>query len=270
MARRKKQDDEDSQENENIYNDNSDDTFGLPEVEYEPIKRDQTEEEPPVEKTEEPVYETNEYQQPEQTYYSDRVDEETAEAYEEHHEEDVPQYQSRYSYMEQNQSPVWPKVLLGILIFLIVGGAVYYFAVYQPGKEKERKAQVDAENRRKAAADEKKRLESLAEEQRIRDEQRRADSLASIKMEGSVETLSGRTGQYYVVVASAIDDDLLMDFANKLVKDGKQVKIIPPFGKKGKFHRLAVDAKDSYEEAQATADGMKGGEFGDQLWVVRY
>ena len=75
---------------------------------------------------------------------------------------------------------------------------------------------------------------------------------------------------YHVVVASAIDDDLLMDYANKLIKQGKNVKIIPPGGKNGKFYRLAVESKETYDDAQASADGMKGGDYGDQLWVMRY
>ena len=46
-------------------------------------------------------------------------------------------------------------------------------------------------------------------------------------------------------------------------------KIIPPFGKT-KFSRIAVDVKDTYDEAQATADGLKGGDYGDKVWVVKY
>ena len=55
MARRKKQDEDEPQDNQDNLNNDSDDTFGLPEVEYEPINRDE-----PVKETvvEEPVYET--------------------------------------------------------------------------------------------------------------------------------------------------------------------------------------------------------------------
>jgi hypothetical protein len=55
MARRKKQN-EDEQNNDNINNE-SDDTFGLPEVEYEPLKRD----EPKEEVQPEPVVETTDH-----------------------------------------------------------------------------------------------------------------------------------------------------------------------------------------------------------------
>lgn len=274
MARRKKQNEEEQQNAENINNE-SDDTFGLPEVDYQPLKRDeprveaepeptpepQPEPEPVVEK--EPVYERSYEPVEEQA-----VEEIHEEDHNHIHEDDHHEYKSVYSYMEENKNPQWPKILGFLLVFLIAAGVVYYFAFHLPEKEKE-KARIaqQAELRRKQAVlDEAKR----AEEQLVRDrEQRRLDSLANLPKTGSLETLSGRTGRYYVVVASAIDVDLLTDFGKELVSKGSNVRIIPPFGKT-KFNRLAVDVKDTYDEAQATADGMKGGDFGDQIWVVRY
>lgn len=255
MARRKKQNEEESKENQdNIKHDADDDTFGLPEVEYEPLKRDEPE---PIQ--EEPVAE--------RPY---EAQEERVESY--HEEEPVQEehpYRSAYSYMEEDKQPVWPKVLGFILIFLVAAAVVYYFAVYQPNQRKE---QVEKARQEQLAREKARRAEEarMAEELRRQEaEQRRADSLANLSRTGTMETLTGRTGRYYVVVASAIDVDLLTDFGNKLVKKGSNVMIIPPFGKT-KFHRLAIDVKDTYADAQATADGMKGGDFGDQIWVVRY
>ena len=146
---------------------------------------------------------------------------------------------------------------------------MYYFAVYQPAqKEAARQREINDRN----AVLEAQRKREQAERDRIarEREQKRLDSLANIPKTGTIEMLSSRTGQYHVVVASDIDDDLLMDYANNLIKTGKNVRIIPPFGKKGRYYRLAIESKDNYADAQASADGMKGGEFGDQLWVVRY
>jgi hypothetical protein len=272
MARRKKTDDE-PKENQDNLNDNlnneSDDTFGLPEVEYEPLRRDTEEtpvsepetpetppvEEPPVvERVEEPVYE--------------RPQEEIQNIYAQPRVEDENHDYGSYAY-EPEKPSVWPKILAVGLILLLGFGAWYYFGIYKPKADK---AAMEEENRQQLArqAAEKKRQDELAQLRRQEAEKRKADSLAAIPKEGAFEVLSERTGQYYIVVASAIDDDLLTDYAQKLVKDGKNVKIIPPFGKKGKFYRLAIDGKDNYADAQASADNMKGGEFGDQLWVVRY
>ena len=287
MARRKKQNEDDTskdnQENpdhtENINNDASDDTFGLPEVDYEPIQRDEPLEEPsePIgPPSEDPTYEVPPYQaevptdEPSAVYESREEIRHSEPVYEEHPVEEHQEYHSRYAYMEENNQPVWPKVVAIVLLILLAGSALYYFAYYRP--QQQEAEQRDRDLREQREQNLRAERDRQAELKRLQDEaaQRRADSIASIPKEGSIERLSGRTGQYWVVVASAIDDDLLLDFAQQLSKNGRQVRIIPPFGKQGKFHRLAIESRDNYADAQAVADGMKGGEFGDQLWVVRY
>lgn len=261
MARRKKQDEE---EQENINNE-SDDSFGLPEVEYQPLNR----EEPPAATVEaETTYTSSEST-------SEPEPEPVREEYVEREEEEVieePQYtDSQPSYIEEEEesSPVWPKVLIVILLLAIGGAAGYYFGFYRPEQQaKEDLARKEQQAREAEAA--RKEADRLAALKLEEDEKRRADSLANLKPEaGTIEALSERTGRYYVVVASAIDDDLIRDHAAKLSKAGVTCWIIPPFGKT-KFSRLAVDYKDTYADAQATADGMKGGDYGNEIWVVKY
>jgi hypothetical protein len=60
-----------------------------------------------------------------------------------------------------------------------------------------------------------------------------------------------------------------MDYAKKLSANGVSTKIIPPFGKSS-FHRLSIAEGDTYDETQATADGLKGGDYGNKVWVVKY
>jgi hypothetical protein len=268
MAKKKNPNDDEPKENIDNINNDADDTFGLPEVEYEPLKREE-----PVEKpspAEEPVYETP-YSSTEEVTHQEPIPEPASYEYPEAVEDDEHDqpYKSSYAYTEDKQ-PVWPKVVLIVLLILAAGGALFYFAYYQP-KQKKIQAQILADQQRQRdAADKKRRAQEAIDKQMRDDAQRKADSIAAIPKIGTIERLSGRTGQYYVVVASAIDDDLLLDFANKLVKQGKSVKLIPPFGKDGKFHRLAIEAKDTYADAQTTADGLKGGDYGDQLWVMKY
>jgi hypothetical protein len=102
-------------------------------------------------------------------------------------------------------------------------------------------------------------------------QKRISDSLAAIAAKpaiGTIETLEGRTGLYYVVVASDIDDDLLMDYAKELSSKGVSSKIIPPHGRV-RFYRLAIADGDSFANAQATADGLKT-DYGDRVWVTKY
>jgi type IV secretory pathway VirB10-like protein len=240
MARRKKNDDDQSTDNPEI----NDDTFGLPEVEYEPLKRE--DETVQNETTSEPEAAP----QPEQSAAYER-------------EEPRQEY---VAYDDDEESSPWPKILGILAILALAGGAYWFFGVYQPKqKEKAKQEQLAREE-----AERKAEAQRLADESRRAAEQRRADSLANIQTpkEGSIETLSERTRRYYVVIASAIDGDLIMDHAKTLSSKGVSTKIIPPFGK-AKFYRLAVAEGDTYNDTQATADGLKG-EYGGAVWVIKY
>ncbi|HEX7014506.1 MAG TPA: hypothetical protein VF191_03290 [Cyclobacteriaceae bacterium] len=249
--------------------DESDDTFGLPEIEYEPIKR---EEEPAPEPTPPPKEWEEERREVEEPVASEpsRIEEEHT--YEPPRYEEPERAQYTYSYSHETESPMWPKVLgIILLIAVLIGGGLWYFLKYKPARDEEarlaaaRQAAADAAYRRDRA-----RADSLAEIERQR-VQRINDSLARIPPKpafGTIDTLTGRTGRYYVIVASNIDDDLLMDYARKLSASGVSSKLIPPHGRV-KFYRLAIAEGDTYANAQATADGMKA-DYGEGLWVSKY
>lgn len=248
MARRKKPTDDEST-NEDLGNANqSDDTFGLPEIEYKPLDRNESSS-PSGEAPQEPVQEESSL--PRYQY-----------------EERPVEGKSEYTYVpEEEAAPVWPKVLGILLVIVLALGAAWFFLYYRPAQvEKEKLAKAKLEQEQKAKAEQ----DRLAEEQRLRDEAERlrADSIANASKVGVVETLSERTGRYYVVVASAIDDDLLMDYAKKLSGTGVSSKIIPPFAKY-KFYRLTIADGDTFASAQEVANSKKS-EYGDALWVLKY
>jgi hypothetical protein len=254
MARRKKP--EDPPEENADQNAGSDDTFGLPEIEYEPINR---EPEPEVraaesqEEIHEPEY-TEEQPVTNSTMERDEVRQEYTSTY--------------YNDDDEGNSP-WPKILGIVLLLLVIGVGAWYF-FYQKPKQ-------DAAAAERAQQEEQARLEAskieedrAAEQRRIAEEaQRKADSVATASPPaGTIETLNERTGRYYVVVASAIDGDLLMDYAKKLSAKGVSPKIIAPYGNI-KFHRLTVAEGDSFAATQQTADGLKG-EYNEGVWVIKY
>ena len=280
MARKKKQADEPQ---ENL--DNSDDTFGLPEVDYQPLKRDDPkadEPAPPEEPkdSEEKVVVINETNQvtpepppaeiPDFRYAAQEPTDTTRDTIFEgkaHAEDEHQTYQPTYNYDDERPS-VWPKILGFLFILMLAGAAIWYFASYRPeqqAKEDERlrKEQLAIDEARKKE-DERKAAEAAADE-----EARKAAEVKATPAVGIIETLSGRSGRYYVVVASSIDGDLIMDYAKKLSAKGVSTKIIPPFGKSS-FHRLAVAEGDTYQTTQEAADGIKGGDYGDKVWVVKY
>ena len=264
MARRKKQNEDQPQQNP----ENADDTFGLPEIEYEPLKRDT----PPVEENK--TIESSEAPPEPEPIPSEEPVAEIKTTEEEPKEKFVEEnqfYEPSYNYSYQDEKPaVWPKVLGVLLVLLIAGGAAWYFAVYRPQQlQEEAKLKRDRIIAQEDAR--KKETARLEEQRRLADEQKKAAAAAAVATPpaGTIETLSDRQGRYFVVVASSIDGDLIMDYAKKLSGKGVTSRIIPPFGKT-KFHRLAVADGDTYANAQATADGMKGGEYGDKIWVIKY
>jgi hypothetical protein len=287
MARKKKQTTDPPPENL----DNTDDTFGLPEVNYQPLKRDEPEkaEEPSVpEVPEEPVIKPEEspeivtineaaevtpetpLAEPSDFPFKDESvhEEATSEnVFGERHAYEEP-YQPTYSY--QRESPeLWPKVLGVILVIALAGLAYWYFAMFRPEQaakeEREQKELQAIKDEAQRKEEERQAALRAAEEER----QKAANPVVVKPAIGTIETLSGRSGRYYVVVASSIDGDLIMDYAKKLSANGVSTKMIPPF-RKSKFHRLAVAEGDTYETTQATADGLKGGDYGDKVWVIKY
>ncbi|MCS6975140.1 MAG: DUF4366 domain-containing protein [Cyclobacteriaceae bacterium] len=270
MARKKKSGDSESpDERTNL----SDDTFGLPEIHYEPIRKDKEEQE---EVKSEPVSESREEDAREETPITSSAEPEStgnqpAEpevSANEYEPEPEPVHKETFAYSEDRPSPLWPKILALIVVLILAGAAVYYFLVFKPKKdEEERKRQLalqeqmEADRKRK---EEEERLRLLQEER----ERRIRDSLAALSKTGTIEKLEERTGRYYVVITSAVDGDLIMDYAKKLSDKGVNTKIIPPFGKY-KFYRLAVDEGDSFMAAQAKAEGLKQ-EYGNAVWVLKY
>ena len=250
MAKRKKS--AEDQVNENVNE--SDDNFGLPEIEYEPINREQSA--PQEEKV---------------------VEEFTSASREEIIVESTPQIEVEepgrqeehfYNATDEEKSSSAPTIIGIIVVILLGAGVAWYFLKYKPeqlAKEKEKQELLE----KQARAEKLKETQRLADLKRAEDEKRRADSLANaVPAIGTIETLTERTRRYYVVISSDIDDDLIMDYATKLSKEGVSTKIIPPYGKV-KFFRIAVAEGESYSETQAKADELKA-KYGDAAWVVKY
>jgi hypothetical protein len=252
MARKKKSDDTSSPEEQTNL---PDDTFGLPEIQYEPIREEEIEESSRVEEPE--AHTTEEVTEP--------VNEQVGESAEE-----APYTHTRTVTFESSDetTPIWPKVLGLVLIILLAGAAIYYFLVYKPHQEEELRRQLALkEQQEQEERLRREEMERLRQAQ-LEAERRMADSLAALPKTGTIETLEQRTGRYYVVVASAIDGDLIMDYARKLSAEGVSSKIIPPFGKH-KFYRIAVADGDTFADAQVKAEGLKPN-YGDAVWVLKY
>lgn len=233
MAKRK---DRNESANDQNNDNNAEDNFGLPDIEYKPLE---------TETTGEP-----------QTEVIEESKETVREAY-------------TYTPQEEPKSnaPIIIAVVIGLV--LIVGAFLIYQYVYKPKAEKEKRELAE----KKRLEDQKRKDEEAARLARENEEAERkrleAEAAIAKPAVGTFETLTSRTGRYYVVVASAVDGDLISDYARKLSAKGTSSKIIPPFGK-WKFYRLTVGSDfDSYAAAQTSADSSKP-EFGEGAWVIKY
>ena len=246
MAKRKKTN-EDLPE-ENSENTNDADSFGLPDIDYKPIDRDES---------------VSSETTSDQTYREPEPQESNSEYNQQPKEEQGYVYQAPAD--EKSKAPV----IIGLVIaaVVVIAGFLIYNFVYKPKVEKEKQEQLAKAAAAKKAAEEARLAKEKAEAER---KQWEADEAAANAkpVEGTIEVLSAPTKRYYVVITSAIDADLNMDYAKKLSAKGVSSKIIPPFGK-WKFNRLSIGDYDTFALAQTNADAAKT-EYGADEWVIRY
>lgn len=252
MAKRKKPTDEQGQDNDNL----NDDSFGLPDLEYKPLETPQ-DEQPPVIKEEVVVEKETVTENP---FNNTETKRET---------ETRTTYTQSYMEEEEEENGSKAPIVIGVVIalVLIVASALIYFYVWKPRQETKAREQAELVEKERVAAEEaRKRAEAEeAERQRLANEKAAVEAKPAI---GTIETLTDRTKRYYVVITSAVDGDLVMDYAKKLSAKGVSTKIIPPFGKY-KFSRLAIGDFETFTEAQASADTSKG-EYGGAVWVLKF
>lgn len=281
MAKKKNDDiennDDINDQNQDDFNE-ADDNFGLPDVDYTPL--DETSDEPEASEdssdSDEETYSSSysDSNESQDTYESEET-EVTAYASDEYDNtsnEDESQEYVPGSYTPPVEENSNVGKIIGIILFaVIVSVGAWYMFYYRPAQQE--KARIEMEQKKKAEearlaqekkAEEERRAREAAEAEAAR---LAAEEAAKPKI-GAIEAISARTGRFYCVVASAIDGDLAMDYAKKLSKKGINVTLIPPFGK-SKFHRVTVDNLDSWAAAENRATELKG-EFGEDVWVIKY
>ncbi|MEP1032523.1 SPOR domain-containing protein [Ekhidna sp.] len=97
------------------------------------------------------------------------------------------------------------------------------------------------------------------------------DELAALeakKAAGIVESVSTPTGRYYIIVSSSIDEDLAMDYAKKLAKEGNDVQIIEHDSGKNLYYRVALGDYATLEQAQGSLSSFSS--YGSGVWILKY
>ena len=156
----------------------------------------------------------------------------------------------------QQKKVTWPLWVALVLILGLAGVFVFFFVFDET--ENEEIAQKPVQET--VIVEEPEPIEQPAEEdwQPVNPE----------PQEGSVSTITSRTGNYYLIVGSFIDGDLARDYGQKLAKEGISSKIIEPSGTR-KFYRLSVKDAESVEALNNDLDSMRS-KFGENVWIVKY
>jgi septum formation inhibitor MinC len=247
----------------------ADDSFGLPDLDFNTLDDEPEDSSDEAEETEEVVETTKE----EVDEVIAESEEETAEdVADEASEEEVEEEESKpgTTYVPPKAESNTPRIVGALIITVLLSGAIWYFMFYRPqvaAEEKAKQEQLakDQEAARIAAAKKKQEEERLAAEQAANAE---ADADEASAQTAEFSTISAPTGRYYIVIGSFLDGDMGADYGNKLKEKGISTFLLSPKGTK-KFHRLTMGDFGTFIEAQEAANKLKG-EFGDDLWVLKY
>jgi cytoskeletal protein RodZ len=253
MADKDPKDDELNQEGQEDIN-NDDDSFGLPDLDYQPLE-DSVEEEQEAAEIEEDVVEEVE---------DANTDE--LETEEEEIEEPVRKYAA---YQEESNNT--PMILVGVLAIILIGAGIWYFGFYRPAAQEQaqiEQAAIDLaeQNRQRELAAQRAAEVAATEEEVVAEETIAEDETPTTR--GKITTISEPTQRYYVVVGSFIDVDLATDLGKDLAAKGVNTSLISPSSKHRLF-RLALANYGSYNEAASAAADLKGN-YGENLWVLKY
>ncbi|MFA0963900.1 SPOR domain-containing protein [Roseivirga sp. BDSF3-8] len=161
---------------------------------------------------------------------------------------------------EEKSSSAAPLIIVLILLLIAVGGGVWWFFLREKTPEPVKEVAEETTTTEPEPVEED--FSSGYEEEETFEEE------PAQPAQGQIQSLSSRTGRYYVVVNSFFDGDMAKDYAQKLSNDGINVSIILPSGK-NKFHRVAVEDFDSYAAAVDRAEELKA-TYGNETWAVRY
>ena len=85
---------------------------------------------------------------------------------------------------------------------------------------------------------------------------------------GIIETISTRTGRFYIILSSSIDDDLALDYAKKLVSQGVDTKIIEHDDSNHLYYRVAVGDFSTQKQADESVPSYST--YSSEIWVLKY
>lgn len=175
-----------------------------------------------------------------------------------------PQYSQYLEKDEGNKSKLTKTVVIGVILFVLVGSVLLY--IFNSTSDKKQVAKVEKPKVVAPAPVVKPEPVPVEEVKPIDKAPKKAK--ASTVASGEIIRMEQRTGKSYVIIASFFDDDMAMDYANKLSADGKSPYIIPPF-KDYRFYRVAIAEYDTFSGAVENLEAFKQ-EYATEVWPLKY
>ena len=181
----------------------------------------------------------------------------------------LPPSYKPYTY-EESKGGFAKIILIIVVVTFVLGGAFYAF---HDGEGTEKAIAKKEVTKKKVL---KKKPTPKKVEPKVETPKKKAptpkptpkQAVASTAAAGEIIQVSEKTGRSYVIIGSFIDDDLAMDYAKKLSGQGLGVKILDPVSNSKRF-RVSIADFDSYGDAASQLNSFKG-EFGDQVWALKY
>ncbi|HET8859644.1 SPOR domain-containing protein [Marivirga sp.] len=250
MAKKDKKDEEYKDENLHNKPEQDDEDFGLPDLDDENESKSSDDFDSDEVAEDETSFDTSETSQA--SYTSSTEEEVEYDSNPFGDEEETAEERPVSTYTPPKKQSAAPIIITFSIIIIIAVGLVYYFFLREPKKEVVQEPEKDTS--------------AYVVEKPVEPEPEVMEPEEPII--GEVNTLNSRTGRSYVVVGSFFDDDLARDYADKLIKSGTNVYIIPPFGK-SKFNRVAIEETDSFAKASTRATELAG-QYKEQPWPLKY
>jgi cell division septation protein DedD len=248
MAKKDKKDEEYKDENLQNEPEQDDEDFGLPDLDDDSDSDKDSSTSASEESQDETSFDTSETSEETVVASSDQDKEYDPDPFGDDKEEEPES-----TYTPPKKQSAAPIIITLSIIVILACALVYYFFLREPDKEPVAQKPV-------------KDTTSYVVEKPVDPEPEVIEP--SEPTEGVVNTLNSRSGRSYVVVGSFFDEDLAMDYAEKLTKGGTDAYIIPPFGK-SKFTRVAIQETESFAAASTRATELSG-QYKEQPWPLKY
>ncbi len=205
------------------YNEENQDDFGLPEVEYQPLDRDE---------------------------------EENADDFE----------QSRYYNNEEEESNSSKGLLIfGIITLVLIACLCVYLFLF--GGMAQVKGWFGDEPAPVTRVEPKPEPEPIAET--VEPEPEPQVEVNMLAPYSDISVISVPTGRSYIIIGSFVDEDLSMDFGNKMMEDSIGIRILSPTGRAPLMHRVAVADFADFSEAMGMLEQFRSN-YGENTWVLKY